>query len=81
MGIGESDRPFCEAVELGSDHPGVIIEWGNIIVEVIDRDEQNIGFVLCMGRETRKPKATENGQGEQQTFHFVNPLLIRFGNW
>jgi hypothetical protein len=42
MGIGKSDRSFGKSIEVGRSNPGMPVEWRDVIVEIVNRDEQNM---------------------------------------
>ena len=55
VGVGEVDRPFGEALEVGGDDAGVAVEGGNVVVEIIDGDEEDVGlFRACTPKVVRR---------------------------
>ena len=46
MGVGESDGLFGEAIEVGCDDPRVFCERRDIVIEIVDRDEEDVRFCL-----------------------------------
>lgn len=49
VGVGEGDGLFREALEIGRDHPRVLCERRDIVIEIVDRNEQDVrvSFVSC----------------------------------
>ena len=43
MGVGEVDRPSGQTLEVGSLDSGMIVEGRDIVVQVINRDEEDVG--------------------------------------
>lgn len=51
MCVGESDGTFGEAVEVGRLDVGVVVEGGDVVVEVVDGDEEDVGFGVGLSEE------------------------------
>lgn len=67
MSIGEGDGALCQSLEVGSDDPGMMIERGDVIVQIIDRDEEHVGLVLCYHREAGGGENDEEKRAEFQS--------------
>ena len=62
MGVGEVDRASGKPLKVGSLHSGMIVEWGNVVVQIIDCDEEHMGF--SVGREfSQRQENDERKQG------------------
>ena len=62
VGVGEVDRSLGESLKVGRNHPGVVVERGNVVVEVVNADEQDIR----LGREEGEGAQQENAGGDQE---------------
>ena len=57
VGVGEVDRASGKPLKVGSLHSGMIIERGNVVVQIIDCDEEHMGF--SVGRESSQRQENE----------------------
>lgn len=46
VGVGKGDRLPGEAIEVGRDDSGMLGEGRDVVVEVVDRDEEDMGLGL-----------------------------------
>ena len=44
MGVGKVDRPLGQAVEMGRLDARVVVEGADVVVQVVDRDEEDVGL-------------------------------------
>ena len=45
MGIGKGDRSLRQAIEVRRLHAGMIIQRRDVVVQIIDRDEEDVGLL------------------------------------
>jgi len=66
VGVGKSDGTFGEAIEVRGFDAGVVRKGRDVIVQVINRDEENVGFfrILSCGQCARALKK-EKGNDEE----------------
>ena len=44
VGIGKVDRSFGQTLEVGSLHTRVVVERTDVVIQVVDCDEENVGL-------------------------------------
>ena len=45
MSISKIDRPFSQFIKVWSYDVRMIIEWGNVIIQIINRDKKNVWLI------------------------------------
>ena len=70
MGIGEQDPAGGQAIHVGSFGLRVSSETANPVVEIIDRDEKDVGFLQRIGSDLKVEKAkAEKNEGKVSEYH------------
>ena len=64
VGVSEIYRAAGKALKMWSLDPGVIIEWRDIIVQVVNCDKEDVGFTL-----NREPSQRETDDECQEITH------------
>ena len=64
VGIGEIDRAPGKPFKVGSLDSRVVVEWGDVVVQVVDRDEENVRFAL-----NRQGAQGQDCDGRQEETH------------
>ena len=44
MGVREGDRPLCQTLKVRGLNSRMVIEWRNVVVQVVNRDEEDVRF-------------------------------------
>ena len=44
MGVRKGNRPFRKTLKVRGLDPWVIIEWRNVVIQVVNRDEEDMRF-------------------------------------
>ena len=44
MGVREGDRPLCQTLKVRGLNSRMVIEWRNVVVQVVNRDEEDMRF-------------------------------------
>ena len=44
MGVREGDRPLCQTLKVRDLNSRMVIEWRNVVVQVVNRDEEDMRF-------------------------------------
>ena len=44
MGVRKGNRPFRKTLKVRGLDPRVIIEWRNVVIQVVNRDEEDMRF-------------------------------------
>lgn len=47
VSIGERHRTFRQTVKVWRLDSGMIVEWRDVVVQIIDRDEENVRLRIC----------------------------------
>ena len=67
MGVGKEHAPLGEAVEVGGGSLSMAPEATDPVIQVVDREQKDIGLALGFSKKSSRGKTGENEAG----FHLL----------
>ena len=64
MGVGEVSAPSCQRIHVRSDRFRVASEEADPVVEIVDADHQDVGFVRLLAMDFTREEKRKDGNGD-----------------